>query len=61
MDPAAALQSLTPEQKHAVMAQAQQQANQQIMSAMIESMTLSCFDRCAGVNGDRLDTKEQGW
>ncbi|KAL3827618.1 hypothetical protein ACHAXA_000491 [Cyclostephanos tholiformis] len=60
MDAAAALQSLTPEQKQAVMAQAQQQANQQIMSAMIESMTASCFDKCAGVSGDRLDSKEQG-
>jgi hypothetical protein len=61
MDPTAALQNLTPEQKHAVMTQAQQQANQQIMSSMIESMTLSCFDKCAGVSGDRLDGKEQGW
>ena len=43
------------------MAQAQQQANQQIMSAMIESMTLSCFDKCVGVSGYRLDTREQGW
>jgi hypothetical protein len=61
MDAASALQGLTSEQKHAVMAQAQQQANQQIMSAMIESMTLSCFDKCAGVSGDRLDSREQGW
>ena len=58
---ASALQNLTPEQKQAVMAQAQQQANQQIMSSMIESMTLSCFDKCAGTSGDRLDSKEQSW
>mmetsp|Transcript_9078 Transcript_9078/g.16599 ORF Transcript_9078/g.16599 Transcript_9078/m.16599 type:complete len:86 (+) Transcript_9078:150-407(+) len=57
---AAALQSLTPEQKQAVMAQAQQQANQQIIQAMVEGMTLSCFDKCAGTSGDRLDSKEQG-
>ncbi|KAL3769398.1 hypothetical protein ACHAWU_008807 [Discostella pseudostelligera] len=62
MDPAtasAALQNLTPEQKAAIMSQAQQQANQQIMSSMIESMTLSCFDKCAGTSGNRLDNKEQ--
>lgn len=58
---ASALQNLTPEQKQAVMAQAQQQANQQIMSTMIESMTLSCFDKCAGTSGDKLDKKEQSW
>mmetsp|Transcript_10911 Transcript_10911/g.19587 ORF Transcript_10911/g.19587 Transcript_10911/m.19587 type:complete len:109 (+) Transcript_10911:247-573(+) len=58
---ASALASLTPEQKQAVMAQAQQQANQQIMTAMVESMTVSCFDKCAGTSGDRLDSKEQGW
>ena len=57
----AALQNLTPEQKAAIMAQAQQQANQQIMSSMIESMTLSCFDKCAGTSGNRLDNKEQAW
>mmetsp|Transcript_10912 Transcript_10912/g.19591 ORF Transcript_10912/g.19591 Transcript_10912/m.19591 type:complete len:87 (+) Transcript_10912:247-507(+) len=57
---ASALASLTPEQKQAVMAQAQQQANQQIMTAMVESMTVSCFDKCAGTSGDRLDSKEQG-
>ena len=58
---ASALQNLTPEQKQAVMVQAQQQANQQIMSSMVESMTLACFEKCAGTSGDRLDSKEQGW
>ena len=57
----AALQNLTSEQKAAVMSQAQQHANQQIMNAMIESMTLSCFDKCAGTSGNRLDNKEQAW
>lgn len=56
---ASALQNLTPEQKQAVMAQAQQQANQQIMTAMVESMTVACFDKCAGTSGERLDSKEQ--
>lgn len=49
MDPAA-LQNLTPEQKQAVMAQAQGQANQQIMAAMVENMTAACFDKCAGTS-----------
>ena len=60
MDPSA-LQNLTPEQKQAVMAQAQNQVNQQVMTAMVESMTAQCFDKCAGVSGDRLDSKEQSW
>lgn len=29
------------------------------MHGMIESMTLACFDKCAGTSGDRLDSKEQ--
>jgi hypothetical protein len=49
MDPAA-LSSLTPEQKQAVMAQAQAQANQQIMASMVESMTVRCFDKCVGTS-----------
>ena len=49
MDPAA-LASLTPEQKQAVMAQAQGQANQQIMASMVESMTVRCFDKCVGTS-----------
>jgi hypothetical protein len=49
MDPSA-LQSLTAEQKQAVMAQAQGQANQQIMAAMIENMTAACFDKCTGTS-----------
>ena len=43
------------------MQQAQAQANQQIMTGMVESMALACFDKCAGTSGDRLDSKEQGW
>ncbi|KAL7549941.1 hypothetical protein ACHAWF_013208 [Thalassiosira exigua] len=55
----AALNNLTPEQRQAVMVQAQQQANQQIMSTMVEAMTASCFEKCAGTSGDRLDSREQ--
>ncbi|EJK69952.1 hypothetical protein THAOC_08741 [Thalassiosira oceanica] len=58
MDPAA-LQNLTPDQKSAIMQQAQVQANQQIMQVMVQNMTQTCFAKCAGTSGDRLDTKEQ--
>lgn len=44
------LNSLTPEQKQAVMAQAQQEANQQIMQKMMSTMVKSCFDKCAGTS-----------
>jgi hypothetical protein len=47
MDPSV-LQNLTPEQKQAVMAQAQGQANQEIMSSMIANMTERCFAKCVG-------------
>mmetsp|Transcript_27988 Transcript_27988/g.58825 ORF Transcript_27988/g.58825 Transcript_27988/m.58825 type:complete len:87 (-) Transcript_27988:418-678(-) len=56
---ASALQNLTPDQKQAIMQEAQNQANQQIMTSMIENMTAACFDKCAGTSGDRLDNKEQ--
>jgi hypothetical protein len=59
MDPSA-INSLTPQQKQAVMMRAQQEANQQIMQGMIEKMTATCFKKCAGTSGDRLDKKEQG-
>jgi len=55
MDP----NNLSPEQRQAVMGQAQQQANQQIMQSMMEKMSSSCFKKCAGTSGDRLDAKEQ--
>ena len=49
MDPAA-LRNLTPEQKQAVMAQAQGQANQEIMATMVENMTSKCFAKCVGTS-----------
>eukprot|EP00565_Helicotheca_tamesis_P004577 CAMPEP_0185730384 /NCGR_PEP_ID=MMETSP1171-20130828/9720_1 /TAXON_ID=374046 /ORGANISM="Helicotheca tamensis, Strain CCMP826" /LENGTH=86 /DNA_ID=CAMNT_0028399415 /DNA_START=24 /DNA_END=284 /DNA_ORIENTATION=+ len=54
-----ALANLTPEQRQAVMVQAQQEANQRIMQAMMDKMAESCFKKCAGTSGDRLDTREQ--
>jgi hypothetical protein len=47
MDPST-LQNVTPEQKQAIMAQAQAEANQQIMASMVENMTLQCFNKCVG-------------
>jgi len=47
---ASALQNLTPDQKQAIMQEAQNQANQQIMTSMIENMTAACFDKCAGTS-----------
>eukprot|EP00549_Striatella_unipunctata_P014038 CAMPEP_0118679344 /NCGR_PEP_ID=MMETSP0800-20121206/3734_1 /TAXON_ID=210618 ORGANISM="Striatella unipunctata, Strain CCMP2910" /NCGR_SAMPLE_ID=MMETSP0800 /ASSEMBLY_ACC=CAM_ASM_000638 /LENGTH=70 /DNA_ID=CAMNT_0006575325 /DNA_START=121 /DNA_END=333 /DNA_ORIENTATION=+ len=41
------------------MMQAQQEANQQIMQDMMNRMTASCFKKCAGTSGDKLDSREQ--
>lgn len=53
------LNQLTPQQRQAIMMKAQQEANQQIMQEMIEKMTASCFKKCAGTSGDKLDRNEQ--
>mmetsp|Transcript_10508 Transcript_10508/g.15307 ORF Transcript_10508/g.15307 Transcript_10508/m.15307 type:complete len:87 (-) Transcript_10508:252-512(-) len=58
MDPNA-INNLTPEQRQAVMVQAQQQANEQIMQSMMQKMVKSCFEKCAGTSGDKLDSREQ--
>lgn len=54
------MDQLTPEQKQAVMMQAQNEGNQQIMQAMMDSMIKNCFEKCAGSSGDKLDSREQG-
>mmetsp|Transcript_1543 Transcript_1543/g.2797 ORF Transcript_1543/g.2797 Transcript_1543/m.2797 type:complete len:87 (-) Transcript_1543:216-476(-) len=54
-----ALAKLTPEQRQMIMAKAQQEANQQVMQEMMELMNKTCFDKCVGTTGDRLDSKEQ--
>jgi len=46
MDPS----KLTPEQLQVFMAQAQQEANQQIMQSMVEKMVSACFKKCAGTS-----------
>eukprot|EP00567_Pseudictyota_dubia_P005504 CAMPEP_0197440392 /NCGR_PEP_ID=MMETSP1175-20131217/6912_1 /TAXON_ID=1003142 /ORGANISM="Triceratium dubium, Strain CCMP147" /LENGTH=85 /DNA_ID=CAMNT_0042970481 /DNA_START=197 /DNA_END=454 /DNA_ORIENTATION=+ len=53
------LSQLSPEQRQAIMMQAQNEANQTIMKQMMEKMSRECFKRCAGTSGDRLDNKEQ--
>ena len=55
MDP----NQLTPQQQQAVMVQAQNEANQQIMQQMMDSMIKNCFEKCDGTSGDKLDTSEQ--
>jgi hypothetical protein len=44
------LSQLTPDQKQAIMVQAQQEANQAIMQKMMQSMMKTCFDKCAGTS-----------
>mmetsp|Transcript_24694 Transcript_24694/g.35429 ORF Transcript_24694/g.35429 Transcript_24694/m.35429 type:complete len:84 (+) Transcript_24694:61-312(+) len=53
------LSQLTPDQKRQVMIQAQMEANQSLRQALMEKMTKSCFEKCAGTSGDRLDNREQ--
>mmetsp|Transcript_21527 Transcript_21527/g.30156 ORF Transcript_21527/g.30156 Transcript_21527/m.30156 type:complete len:87 (+) Transcript_21527:168-428(+) len=55
----AAINQLTPEQRQAVMINAQQEANQKIMQAMMNKMTSICYEKCTGTSGDKLDSREQ--
>jgi Tim10/DDP family zinc finger len=59
-DPAAALQSLSPEQKQAVIMQVQQQANQQVMQEMMKNMATTCFEACAGTSVRRMHVSADG-
>jgi Tim10/DDP family zinc finger len=59
-DPAAALQSLSPEQKQAVIMQVQQQANQQVMQEMMKNMATTCFEACAGTSVCRTHAPADG-
>jgi hypothetical protein len=45
-----AINNLSPQQRQAVMAQAQQEANAQIMREMVNKMATSCFNKCAGTS-----------
>jgi DNA-directed RNA polymerase specialized sigma24 family protein len=44
------INQLSPEQRQAIMLQAQQEANQQIMQSMMEKMISTCFKKCAGTS-----------
>ena len=44
------LNSLTADQKQALMVQAQQEANQKVMQTMMTSMVKGCFDKCTGTS-----------
>jgi hypothetical protein len=44
------LNQLSPQQRQAVLMQAQQEANQKIMEEMMKRMVTSCYDKCAGTS-----------
>lgn len=44
------LSQLSPQQKQALMMQAQQEANQMVMQEMMEKMTAACFKKCTGTS-----------
>jgi Tim10/DDP family zinc finger len=50
MDLGAQISQMSPDQRQALMAQAQQEANQAIMQEMMKNMVKTCFDRCAGTS-----------
>jgi tRNA uridine 5-carbamoylmethylation protein Kti12 len=49
-DLGAQLRQLTPEQRQAIMIQAQQEANQSVMQEMMKEMIQTCFTTCAGTS-----------
>ena len=53
------LAQLSPEQRNAIMVQAQQEANQTIMQEMMKQMVGTCFEKCVTSSGDKLDSREQ--
>jgi len=46
-DLGAQLAQLSPEQRKAIMVQAQQEANQSVMQDMMKEMVSTCFQTCA--------------
>jgi DNA-directed RNA polymerase specialized sigma24 family protein len=44
------LAQLTPQQRQAVLMQAQQEANQRIMQDLMQKMVKTCFEKCAGTS-----------
>jgi DNA-directed RNA polymerase specialized sigma24 family protein len=49
-DLSAQLNQLTPEQRQAVMMQAQQEANQSILQELMKEMVTTCFEKCTGTS-----------
>ena len=49
-DIGAQLNQLTPEQRQAVMMQAQQEANQSILQELMKEMVATCFEKCSGTS-----------
>jgi len=49
-DLGAQLNQLSPQQKQAVLMQAQQEANQKVMEEMMNKMVAACYDKCAGTS-----------
>jgi len=50
------LSQLTPDQQRQMMQEAQREANQSLLQAVVEKMTVSCFEKCAGTSvGSMLD------
>jgi Tim10/DDP family zinc finger len=56
-DIGAQLNSLSPEQRQAVMMQAQQEANQSIMQELMKEMVTTCFEKCSGTSVRFYDSR----
>mmetsp|Transcript_20150 Transcript_20150/g.43463 ORF Transcript_20150/g.43463 Transcript_20150/m.43463 type:complete len:92 (+) Transcript_20150:112-387(+) len=52
------IKSLTPQQRQAVLVQAQNEANMKIRADLLNKMVAACYDKCAGTSGDKLDSRE---
>jgi len=48
------LSQLSPDQQRQVMLRAQMEANESVMRAMMDKMTKSCFEKCAGTSVSSL-------
>lgn len=52
------IQNLTPQQRQAVLLQAQNEANMKIRAELLNKVVAACYDKCAGTSGDKLDNRE---
>ncbi len=44
------MDNLSPDQQRQIMLEAQMEANQSLRQALMEKMTKSCFEKCAGTS-----------